>query len=280
MSPKDDEIQLAEDQLPLSSQFEWFGKHRKYILASVGAGLVLMLVLGLSLGLVLSKTTTGTTTRNDTLDTPVIAKSYLSYVPLTVSSTGPAGKTQSSKMGVYHLTEEYHKNEPVWSRHDGTQKLFYSYNDYWMIGPDPATNRGGVLTAEPAEDKWPQEVKFWKYYNGKKWVSDPLLIVTEYPSSITITSTGRAARNHPKLMGRYDLNPTKVAEMRPVYEKTDSYDYIYYTGNSWMVGDDITDDSGWLSTNGRGKHTVPTSGWKFAADGNWIADPHLRFIQT
>ena len=66
MSPKDDEIRQVDDQLlpPSSRTSDWFGKHRKCILASVGAGLVLMLVLGLSLGLVLSKTTTRTTTRN------------------------------------------------------------------------------------------------------------------------------------------------------------------------------------------------------------------------
>ena len=45
---------------------------------------------------------------------------------LTVSSSGPAGKEQDRRMGVYLQSGETHNNKPVWSRHDGTQKLFYS----------------------------------------------------------------------------------------------------------------------------------------------------------
>ena len=45
---------------------------------------------------------------------------------LTVSSTGPAGTVQASRMGVYHLTGKYHNFKPTWTRHDGTQEIFYS----------------------------------------------------------------------------------------------------------------------------------------------------------
>ena len=45
---------------------------------------------------------------------------------LTVSSSGPAGKEQYRRMGVYRQSGETHNNKPVWSRHDGTQKLFYN----------------------------------------------------------------------------------------------------------------------------------------------------------
>ena len=31
----------------------------------------------------------------------------------------------SSEVGVYHQTGEYHNEKPVWSRHDGTMKMFY-----------------------------------------------------------------------------------------------------------------------------------------------------------
>ena len=44
---------------------------------------------------------------------------------LTVSSSGPAGKEQYLRMGVYRQSGETHNNKPVWSRHDGTMKLFY-----------------------------------------------------------------------------------------------------------------------------------------------------------
>ena len=44
---------------------------------------------------------------------------------LTVSSSGPVGEKQYSRMGVYRQSGETHNNRPVWSRHDGTMKLFY-----------------------------------------------------------------------------------------------------------------------------------------------------------
>ena len=45
---------------------------------------------------------------------------------LTVKTTGRAGEKQYLRMGVYKLTGETHNKKPVWSRHDGTQKMFYS----------------------------------------------------------------------------------------------------------------------------------------------------------
>ena len=63
-------------------------------------------------------------------------------------------------MGVYEKTGEFHNEKPVWSRHDGTQKMFYNSRKFpftemtgitnidmtvgrWAIGPDPATDVGG-----------------------------------------------------------------------------------------------------------------------------------------
>ena len=48
----------------------------------------------------------------------------------------------------------------------------------WLIGSDPATDLGGVATAEPAGDLWPHQVRSWEYYSGGKWQSDPQLTVT------------------------------------------------------------------------------------------------------
>ena len=66
-------------------------------------------------------------------------------------------------MGVYEQTGEYHNKKPVWSRHDGTMKMFYTNGKFpftevtsvtnidmtdgsWKIGDDPATDAGGVST--------------------------------------------------------------------------------------------------------------------------------------
>ena len=48
---------------------------------------------------------------------------------LTVSSSGPAGEEQYQLMGVYRLTEETHNNKPVWSRHQGPAKMYYTYEN-------------------------------------------------------------------------------------------------------------------------------------------------------
>ena len=54
-----------------------------------------------------------------------------------------------------------------------------------------------------------------------------------------------------------------------------------------MVEDDITDEYGWISNEGKVKLTIPTSGWLyFDEDGNcgesdcWFSDPDLKFIKT
>ena len=47
---------------------------------------------------------------------------------------------QYNKMGVYEQTGEYHNKKPVWSRHDGTQKMFYYDN-----GEFPFTEMTGIL---------------------------------------------------------------------------------------------------------------------------------------
>ena len=55
---------------------------------------------------------------------------------LTVSSSGPAGKEQDSRMGVYRQSGETHNKKPVWSRHYGPEKLFYSDGMFfvkWMM---------------------------------------------------------------------------------------------------------------------------------------------------
>ena len=46
---------------------------------------------------------------------------------LAVYSSGAAGgMKQGVKMGFYHQSGESNNKKPVWSRHDGTKKLFYA----------------------------------------------------------------------------------------------------------------------------------------------------------
>ena len=48
----------------------------------------------------------------------------------------------------------------------------------WMIGPDPAENIGGVDTFVTNTNLLPHQISEWKYWDGDKWQTDPLLTVT------------------------------------------------------------------------------------------------------
>ena len=51
---------------------------------------------------------------------------------------------------------------------------------FWAIGPDPATDAGGVSTAVSNTNLLPHQISEWKYFNGDKgkWQTDHLLTVT------------------------------------------------------------------------------------------------------
>ena len=49
----------------------------------------------------------------------------------------------------------------------------------WAIGPDPATDAGGVSTAVSNTNLLPHQISEWEYaIGGGKWQTDPLLTVT------------------------------------------------------------------------------------------------------
>ena len=52
---------------------------------------------------------------------------------LTVSSTGPAATAQSSRMGVYHLTDQTFNNFPVYENAGGGQFIYVDNGGYWSI---------------------------------------------------------------------------------------------------------------------------------------------------
>ena len=53
--------------------------------------------------------------------------------------------------------------------------------------------------------------------------------IRDFPPSITVTSQGEAGQRLAVLMGRYQLDTSRAAMLRPVYRKTDGDYYIYYT---------------------------------------------------
>ena len=49
---------------------------------------------------------------------------------------------------------------------------------YWMIGPKPHSNGGGVATVEKGEIVWPSQISKWQYWDGSEWQYDPELTIT------------------------------------------------------------------------------------------------------
>ena len=49
---------------------------------------------------------------------------------------------------------------------------------FWAIGPDPATDAGGVSTVVSNTNLLPHQISEWEYWDGGKWQTDPLLTVT------------------------------------------------------------------------------------------------------
>jgi len=105
---------------------------------------------------------------------------------LTVKSCGKGGKERySSELGYYQQTSEYHNKKPVWSKQDGTMKIYYSYGSarvkggFWTIGPDPATDTGNVASAENSQNLLPNEIREWQYNDAGTWYTDPFLTVTD-----------------------------------------------------------------------------------------------------
>jgi len=216
-------------------------------------------------------------TSDDTLELQII------YGPryLTVESSGEAGKVQYDRMGVYEKTGEYHNEKPVWSRLDGTDKMFYDNEGHWMIGDDPATDAGGVSSVASNTNLLPHQIKEWEYYDDHddgKWHADSLLTVTD-GAYIRIMSTGQAAEEYPDLMGDYKLDDTKTANQGKVYKKTDGDYYIFYSSDGWWkVGDDITDEGGWLASEETGLLTPPRTGWLYDDGTAWQSDITLKLI--
>merc|ERR1712183_52940 len=95
--------------------------------------------------------------------------------------------------------------------------------------------------------------------------------IRDFPSSITVQSSGPAGKAHPQLMGTYELDTTRSAQLRPVYRKTDLDVFIYYTTHkSWMIDRDITNYSGKIKGAQTGLQTIPTHGWLHAQAGRFV----------
>ena len=68
---------------------------------------------------------------------------------LTVSSDGPAGTAQSSKLGVFLKEDsQQYNNRPVYQMDRGGEYLFYNDKGSWMIWSKASGSTGGIMTVQ------------------------------------------------------------------------------------------------------------------------------------
>ena len=95
---------------------------------------------------------------------------------LTVSSDGPAGTAQSSKLGVYLKEDsQQYNNRPVYQKDGGGEYLFYNDKGSWMIGPTASGSNGGITTVQQGLLTPP--TTGWVYWDDG-WNEDPQLTVS------------------------------------------------------------------------------------------------------
>jgi len=105
---------------------------------------------------------------------------------LNISSAGPAAEKQPAVMGTYLLVPgREEKGRPVWKHRHNDLWLFYN-GAYWMVGSDPTTDYGWIISPKSSQVKIP--VHGWEYdedkvevddHEGLEWVKDEKLTVEE-----------------------------------------------------------------------------------------------------
>ena len=100
-----------------------------------------------------------------------------------VSSDGPAGTYQSSRMGVYLKDEsQLYNNRPVYELDRGGNFIYYDNDGHWDIGPRVG---GGAGISTLQSELLTPPVTGWRYWR-RGWKEDPQLTV----SGETITMFG------------------------------------------------------------------------------------------
>ena len=93
-----------------------------------------------------------------------------------VSSDGPAGTAQSSKMGVYQKDDSLqYNNRPIYQLDRGGQYLYYRDAGYWAIGQ--TVGEGGYISTLHRGLLTPPATG-WRYVDNGQWKEDPQLTVS------------------------------------------------------------------------------------------------------
>jgi len=230
---------------------------------------------------------------------------------LTVSSSGGALDNHFSSMGVYKITNWTRYGRPVWqSTWRDDRFLFYTSGKCHQDYLDHSSCRGGYL---PHVSRWviddtlsrgyqnnhpliesknsdliniPQNGWRWgRYYSHDRsvprwiWNDDITLRVTEgepnYPTTLTVSSTGGAAKEFPSYMGVYKKT-TQTWEGRPVWRHTGKDDrFFFYNGNGWVrkwvISNEVSNIAEyWMSSKieFRKQINIPLTGWQYRSRHN------------
>ena len=99
------------------------------------------------------------------------------------------------------------------------------------------------------------------------------------PGDVALQAEGYAGRNAGKL-GVFELQE-EVVQDRPTYKKQGEEQFLFYTGGSWMVGDDTSKAKGWWSVTSTARTPgAITEPWKVYDGGDWPEVPAAKIIKA
>ena len=198
--------------------------------------------------------------------------------------------TNSSVVGIFELQAEKKHGRPTFKTPGKDSRLFYS-GISWMVGDDTSKAIGSWKVVSSAFT--PDEItEAWTVYDGGDWVElrgaqtvtraafeadfrdrvdelgDAALQVTGVlPASFT---TDSVKRQRMACLGAFELMGGR-SHGRPTYKQPDSDKYLFYTGNSWIIGDDVSESSGWwmATSSATTPHTISET-WKVYDGKDWV----------
>ena len=84
--------------------------------------------------------------------------------------------------------------------------------------------------------------KGWRFFDGSNWILNEDLSLSigdpAYPETLSISTLHSGGENN-SLVGNYGLLQKKTFKSRPVWKKTNSTGFLFFSGLTWKVGKNI-----------------------------------------
>ena len=190
--------------------------------------------------------------------------------------------------GFYKKTAAFQSAAPMYKKPGvgNMQNYLFLYKGSWMVARDPmATPLSYRMYQLSQNRRTPDNTGHWMVVTNNGSVEENKMIKTAgimqmKPLSFTITSTGRALKKVPRLMGQYQL--TNITNNNiPVYQDQATKQYLFQnTEGSWVVATSLTatSTSTLLSQDSKGSPLPSTTiPWRFYSNG-WHTDEYLTAV--